>query len=127
MQNSFVSERSKTHTKENAQFRDCQRHNLPLVKITLRGRFASVEIDMFPTDKNFDEPAMLEMVALCTEHTAPENIRVCAIQCVADRIVRASAGSLAKSLFERAVAAMPQLPSAISRANQVMPVNCARV
>jgi len=111
MQNLFVTERSKTHRKENAQFRDCQTHNRLLVKITPRGQFASVEIDMFPTDANFDAAAESQMVAVCAEHTAPENIRVCAIQCIADRVPRASAELLAKKLFESAVSAMPQLSS----------------
>jgi hypothetical protein len=116
MQNLFVIERSKTHRKENAQFRDCQRHNLPLVKITPGGRLASVEIDMFPTDRNFDEATENQMVAVCAEHTAPENIRACAIQCIADRVPRAAAESLAKKLFESAVSAMSQLPPVIPRA-----------
>jgi hypothetical protein len=111
MHNLFVTERSKTHRKENAQFSDCQRENLPLVTITPGRNYALVEIDMFPTEKNFDDPTMREIAAVFAEHTAPKHIKVSAIQCFADRIPRASAESVATRLFQTAVAAMPRLPS----------------
>jgi hypothetical protein len=109
----FIAERSKTHEKKNAQFRECQRHNRPLVTITPRRQFALVEIDMFTTDKNLDDSAMREIQAVFAEHVPLDTIKVSAIQCVADRIPRASAEAVATKLFETAVQAMPHLPPAV--------------
>jgi hypothetical protein len=106
----FVTERSRTHRKKNAQFRDCQRENLPLVTITPGRNHALVEIDMFPTDKNLDEPTIREIDAVFAKHTASKHIKVSAIQCLADRVPRAVAASVATQLFQIAAAAMPRLP-----------------
>jgi hypothetical protein len=111
----FVTERSKTYEKKNAQFRACQKYNRPLVTITPRGKFAVVEVDMFTTDKNFDDSAMWEISAAFAEHTAVDNIKVSAIQCIADRVPRGSAESLATKLYDTAVAAMPYLPPAVAK------------
>ena len=69
---------------------------------------------MFTTDKNFDDSAMREISAAFAEHTAVDNIKVSAIQCVADRVPRESAESLATKLYDTAVAAMPHLPPAVA-------------
>jgi hypothetical protein len=113
MEHSFVTERSRTHRRQNAQFTACRRENLPLVIITPRRRFASVEIDMWPTDKNFDSATEQQMAAICAEHTHRANIAVCTIQCIAAGIPRESSESLARKLFDAAVAAMPNLPPVI--------------
>ena len=109
----FVTERSKTYEKKNAQFRECQKHNRPLVTISPRRQFALVELDMFTTDKNLDDDTMRDLQAVFAEYAPRDNIKVSAIQCVADRIPRASAEAVATKLFETVIRAMPHLPAAV--------------
>lgn len=109
----FVTERSKTYERKNAQFADCQRHNRPLVIVTPRRSFAMVEVDMFPTDRNLDHTAIEQIAAAFAEYTPAENIKVSAVQCVGERVPATSAESLAKKLYDTVVAAMPQLPPAV--------------
>jgi hypothetical protein len=109
----FVVERSKSYEKKNAQFRDCQRNNRPLVTITPSRKFALVEIDMFPTDKNLDSSVMDEIGAVLAQHAETGEIKVSAIQCYANRIPRVSAESVATKLYDIALNAMPNLPPAV--------------
>jgi hypothetical protein len=109
MQNSFISERSKRHTKKNAQFAACRRENLPLVSITPGHKFALVEIDMITTNKNLDDTAIDEICDVFEEHTEPKHIRASAVLCLADRVPRSAAESVAARIYEVAVAAMARL------------------
>lgn len=109
MQYHFVTERSKTHSKKNAQFAECRRENLPLVSITPGRKFSLVEIDMITTDKNLDDSAIRDISAVFAEHTDPKYIKVSGILCLADRVPRSSAETAATRVYELAVAAMPRL------------------
>lgn len=109
MQHQFVTERSKTHAKKNAQFAACRRENLPLVSITPGRKFALVEIDMITTNKNLDDSAIRDIASVFAEHTPPKHIRVSPVLCLADRVPRSYADAAAAQVYEVAVEAMPRL------------------
>jgi len=103
----FVVERSRKYRKTNAQFNECRRSNRPLVTVRPKRKFASIELDMFTTDRNLDERTMDAICEVFAEHTT--KVWQSRISCRAERILKSSAENVAARVYDIAFAAMPRL------------------
>lgn len=106
----FVIDNSKTNRKKNTQFYECKRENRPLVVITPHGKHASVEVDMFPTDRNLDNStadAICKVLIQYSESSA--QVWRSLIRCHVERVKKSLAESLATHIYNIANDAMPRL------------------
>ena len=103
----FVVERSKTYRKKNTQFYECRRTNRPLVTVRPGRLYASVELDMFTTDRNLDAQTIDAVCEVFAEHT--KRVWQSAISCRAERIPKSSAEIVAARVYDIALSAMPGL------------------
>jgi len=104
----FVTERSKSCRKKNAQFFECKRENLPLVVITPGRTYATVEIDMITTNRNLDKKAVEDICKVFAQNTS-DWIWRSRVACRAERIPKGCAENVATEIYEIASTAMPRL------------------
>lgn len=110
MNSIFVTENSKSCRKKNAQFYYCKRENLPFVVIRPGRKYASVEIDMFTTDRNLDEEAEADICKALFEYSElPGEIWHSRISCRAVKVLKTKADALAMRIYQIAYDAMPRL------------------
>ena len=106
----FVSENSKSYAKTNEHFYRCRRENRPHVVIRPKRKFASVEIDMFTTNRNLDQQTADAICKVLIEHSEPTaQVWRSLISCRVERVRKEVAEAVASRVYEIASAAMPGL------------------
>jgi hypothetical protein len=106
----FVTAKPRDSQKKNEQYYKCKRANLPLVVIVPSGRFASVEIDMFSTDRNFDDETVDKICAVFRDYMdRTATIWHGATRCSVERVPIEEAQNVARKIYNIAYDALPTL------------------
>jgi hypothetical protein len=110
MNANFVIDNSKNCKKKNAHYQACRRENRPFVFISPRVKYASVELDMFPTNRNLDEPTRNKIHQhMISFGVSAKQVRSGNIFCYAHQVLKSDAKTLANDIYQIAYDAMPHL------------------
>jgi hypothetical protein len=110
MENIFIKSKRGDYRRKNEQYYQCKRENLPLVVIVPHRKFASVEIDMITTDRNFDDETADRICKVFRDHMdKTATLWRSLVNCSVERVLLPQAETVATQIYNIAYEALPRL------------------